>query len=1238
MAIRVTVLLIVLALIFTPDAVFALEPPPPGTPPPTEQIADPPEPLTPIEVSAGGTIGLLKYLPDGAQVKVSGKVVTGVFTQGSETVFYLEEADRSAGIRIIPQVSISLSVGDLADVAGQLTTVNGERAIVSAAISPCSLTSQIDPLLIALAHIGGGPAGYQTGVTLRVPVTGDPIGLQAVGINNVGLLVNIYGRVTAVMNDSTWSGTYFYVDDGSDVYVNTDPSDTDSVDDNIGCDVWDGTTHDCSGATHKNLGVRVGAVPSGGNPSVPVSEGDFVGVVGIVGTRVDGQGRVLPLLKPRMTSDITLNPTTTTVSSGDYDPGRACQETGETSVWSMVSLPLPVAPIGGQYPPADDVIFGEGYPWVWSSSNQSSILLDSERTITQDVNNLVHGVGYWFRLRGSEDISYTAVDDDATDRWVSLPGTELNLFGHPFDHDVLWRDLVVTDGKAALPIENASSESYAWMYPEGYWWTCDLQGLNTIDISSDYGATTNMESWRSYYAFTNKPVALIVPGSTLPASSRGAISVVVTDDYSSQPIAGARVYCKYGSALTGSNGVAEVGVQQPNSIYQLPPGTYLVTASAVGFQSKSAVVTVTASTLASVSIQLYGQPGIVVDTVVSPASVPADGVSVSDVSVYVTDEEGAPWSGKTVTLSTTLGGFDDFPIPLMTDSDGLVRATLKSSTIGTATITGTCDSTQDQATVEFTTPTGPQVALPTFAPGEGTYCDYDIESVTISCATQDAGIYYTIDLEEPTQQSIPYDSQGCVVIPEGLTSLTLRARAFKAGCLPSDMAEAEYTIIPSANCPGPEDPYRYIMTEWQNAPAVSCIGVTDIRPGVTELRPGRVKIEWSGNGTETFELIRSESGQNDVAVISPTSQTQWVDSTCPLESGATYTYKVRRLSGEANANRTNLEPKPPEVPENDPRVYKYHPWNLGAWAEIPVTIVEVPTWQNQTVDSRVDVRCADNRPMNYKFGDLTYRGGLFVGSAADHSKTARSFLQFNLVNHLPPSDKAVLAGSVNAYCTGVLQPVNWPPTVVMSHLVTNDSWNQDTLDWTSSLTLLPEDLGTVGFTESIDSSTPRWCTWPMYVDIVKQSRGDRVLSVGLASTEEMQNDQWAYFAKSQYGADLQPVVLYAYGLPVPALELSISPNPMKSGRVATGTVTLAHEAPAGGVEIDIGVYTRTFQFPDWIYAVTTLALAPESILIPEGQTTGTFPISTYPVDSGEIWVRVFSCPRMLEQSLTLLHH
>ena len=88
--------------------------------------------------------------------------------------------------------------------------------------------------------------------------------------------------------------------------------------------------------------------------------------------------------------------------------------------------------------------------------------------------------------------------------------------------------------------------------------------------------------------------------------------------------------------------------------------------------------------------------------------------------------------------------------------------------------------------ITYTTSSNP-AATPTFSPAAGTYTS--AQSVTISCATSGASIYYTTDGSDPDNTKTPYT--GAISVS---STTTIKARAYASGYDPSAIASATYTI------------------------------------------------------------------------------------------------------------------------------------------------------------------------------------------------------------------------------------------------------------------------------------------------------------------------------------------------------------------------------------------------------------------------------------------------------------
>lgn len=132
------------------------------------------------------------------------------------------------------------------------------------------------------------------------------------------------------------------------------------------------------------------------------------------------------------------------------------------------------------------------------------------------------------------------------------------------------------------------------------------------------------------------------------------------------------------------------------------------------------------------------------------------------------------------------------------------------------------------------------VSTPTFSPAGGTYTT--AQTVTISCSTSDATIYYTTNGSTPSASSTMYN--GAITISE---TTTLKAIAIKDGTS-SNVAEATYTIKQSGDDPVTGD------------------GIFQLVSSTSELESGKRYLIVSGDKS----LIRLD-GKEGVGSVSVTS-------------------------------------------------------------------------------------------------------------------------------------------------------------------------------------------------------------------------------------------------------------------------------------------------------------------------------------------------------------------------------
>jgi len=143
-----------------------------------------------------------KLSADGNAVALTAMAVT--MGSGVEPgAIYVEDTNRSCGIRVVTGATVA--EGSFVNVTGVLqTSSDGERYLDASKVALATEGTFPDPVALTNRELGGGDAG--------VPPLGQK-GVAASSLNNVGLLVTTWGRVTPI-NASTFS-----IDDGSAVGV-----------------------------------------------------------------------------------------------------------------------------------------------------------------------------------------------------------------------------------------------------------------------------------------------------------------------------------------------------------------------------------------------------------------------------------------------------------------------------------------------------------------------------------------------------------------------------------------------------------------------------------------------------------------------------------------------------------------------------------------------------------------------------------------------------------------------------------------------------------------------------------------------------------------------------------------------------------------------------------------------------------------------------------------------------------
>ena len=145
------------------------------------------------------TLHEAKQVADGNYVYFGPAVVRAKFTD-SPNFSYVEELDRTSGVRV--NGDLVYAVGDKVNIGGPMGTDTGERYVTLSEAQILQVGyGGLDPIAMPNRSVGGGSHGIVPGIT------------DGTGLNNIGLLITTWGRVTHI------DLTHFYLDDGSGVIL-----------------------------------------------------------------------------------------------------------------------------------------------------------------------------------------------------------------------------------------------------------------------------------------------------------------------------------------------------------------------------------------------------------------------------------------------------------------------------------------------------------------------------------------------------------------------------------------------------------------------------------------------------------------------------------------------------------------------------------------------------------------------------------------------------------------------------------------------------------------------------------------------------------------------------------------------------------------------------------------------------------------------------------------------------------
>lgn len=150
-------------------------------------------------VTPTATIASVKLMPDAQPVSLLSKPIT----YASANYFYVEETNRSSGIRV-ERTNHGLTAGHYADLAGSLSTNVDSERFIAATSAIGRGTVSASAVAIRNAKVGGADWHYNS-----VTHAGQKGATDSVGLNNIGLLIQTWGSFTKT------SETTFSLDDGS---------------------------------------------------------------------------------------------------------------------------------------------------------------------------------------------------------------------------------------------------------------------------------------------------------------------------------------------------------------------------------------------------------------------------------------------------------------------------------------------------------------------------------------------------------------------------------------------------------------------------------------------------------------------------------------------------------------------------------------------------------------------------------------------------------------------------------------------------------------------------------------------------------------------------------------------------------------------------------------------------------------------------------------------------------------
>ena len=394
--------------------------------------------------NSSGTIGAGTAIP---------VVATAVFSDG----FYLENIDRSAGIKVIPENGVTVpTVGSIVEGLGAIRTdTDGERYIDATSVTVVG-AGQISSLGITTKALYSGDFFYDPSAG-----TGQQGMAGGAGLNVIGLLVTTIGQVTTAESGG------FTMTDG---YSQT---------------------------------VTV-ALPSGVDVPAP---GSYVAVTGVVSVLPAAAG-LTPLIRVRTSADLITNLSGLNTTFNSPNP---LFNVGQ-NLFSLPGIPYDPAPpavLAGVGPADGSGLIG--FLSRYDAPTQSEVFWDSNG-VSGDFGNMLLGEGYRLQLSSGEaqSVTFSGLNDNLADMWISLPELGATRIGDPFNASVDWSTVQVDDGTRTLSLANAAAANE--LNPTAQYYNSATAQVQTLGLSGSGATATNLTPWNGYYVYSQEnDLALFIP-------------------------------------------------------------------------------------------------------------------------------------------------------------------------------------------------------------------------------------------------------------------------------------------------------------------------------------------------------------------------------------------------------------------------------------------------------------------------------------------------------------------------------------------------------------------------------------------------------------------------------------------------------------------------------------------------------------------------------------------------------